>query len=70
MSSLLLLTLTPSRGRIARYMALIFVGAPQLEGKSRVLREMIYRAYCIYSKVLGGNTGDVSTTQGTRRIKD
>ena len=39
------------------------INAPSPEGRSRAVREMIGRTYCI-------NIGDLSVTQGIRRIKD
>ena len=46
------------------------VDAPSPEGMSRVLGKMIYRACYTNSITLGETQWDVSTTQGTCRMKD
>ena len=47
---------------LLQFVMIIHVDAPSPEGRSRVLREMISRTYCINSGALKGNTWDVVNT--------
>ena len=51
------------------YSAVLLIHPRQREGQES-WKNMMHRAYCVNSITLGETQRDVSTTQGTRRIKE